>query len=356
MKKIKIFFAAFMMLFFTIFISEKAYAEVEAYLVTDKETGITYNYSSKGLKDALIDSALGLDASLWTEFDEKSKKHSIHAIYHDSGKFVPYSKVEQEYIKRALENELFDLDIYVEKEAPAAEDIPVEFANFAKDKERVIAIFKDDVVLKSDSGKKLVIEGDLYIAGNNTNLKDIVIKGSLVLSPGSKGKATIDGVAAEKIEILSGAENGIKFNKVEAKVLKVKEELKNPVTGMETSKIEDTDYKPSNPNSNGSNSSGGDNSSGNNPDPVDENTIKASVSKTERNSKEINLTLNVTNISGEYITIAIYDKATNKLCYIDQTKKGTILNKAYSFTTVLDKANYEVVIKDSSGKSIKISF
>lgn len=358
MKKIKIFFAAFMVLLTIIFAPEKAFAEVKAFLVLDKETGITYNYSSKALQKDLINSVLGLDAPLWKEFNEKSSINKINAIYHDSGKFVPYNQVEEAYIKNTLENKDFDLDSFVEEEASEAEGIPAEFASFIGEKERVVAILKDDVLLKGEESSKLVIEGDLYIAGNNASIKNIIVKGSLIISPGTKGKAIIEGVAAEKIEVLSGEENGVKFSNVEAKVLKVKDDLKNPVIGMETSKIQDTNYnpgnKPGNSEENGGNNPG--NNSGNNPDPVEDDSIKVSVSKTNRNEKEINLTINITNISGQSLTVAIYEKATGKLCYLDQTTQGSILNKSYRFTTVLDKSNYEAVIKDSTGKNVKINF
>lgn len=347
MKKKKVFLTTFLGLLFTLILSYTVLAEVDSYVIADKKSSIVYNYNTNKLIDAFLNNKIGIKAPLWDDFNEKYSVNNFYAFHHDSGKFVPYDSIKEAFMNSASQNKSFDLEAYMKaKDAPVSKDIPGEFAKLLGDKAKIIGVFKDNTILEGKSDKPLVIDSDLYIIGDNVNIKNIVVKGTMILSPGAKGKALLENVSAEKIEVLSGAEDGIRFNKVTAKILKVKEDLKNPVIGLETSKIDETNYKRVD-NSNGD--------SGNSGNPDD--TMKAVVSKVDKNDKEYQITVNITNIKADYITIVVYKKGTEKIAYIDQTRSGEIVSNKYSFSTVVDKgSSYEATIKTDEGKTIKVSF
>lgn len=350
MKKRKVFLTTFLGLLFTLVLSYTALAEVDSYVVADKKNNIVYNYNTNKLIDDFLNNKVGIKAPLWDDFNEKYSTNNFYAFHHNSGKFVPYGNIKEAFMNSALQNKIFDLEAYMKaKDTPVSKDIPGEFAKLLGDKAKIIGVFKDNIILEGKSDKPLVIDSDLYITGDNVSIKNIVVKGTIILSPGAKGKAVLENVSAEKIEVLSGAEDGIRFNKVTAKILKVKEDLKNPVIGLETSKIDETNYKRVD------NSNGGDSGNVNPGNPDD--TMKAVVSKVDKNDKEYQITVNITNIKANYITIVVHKKGTEKIAYIDQTKSGEIVNNKYSFSTVLDKgSSYEATIKTDEGKTIKVSF
>lgn len=88
-----------------------------------------------------------------------------------------------------------------------------------------INITANDVVLKNVN-----VKGNVTVTGDNVTIDNANIVGTLVLDPGEKGTVNLSNVTANTIEVLSGAENSIHFNNVNAKVLNIKSKnLKNVV-------------------------------------------------------------------------------------------------------------------------------
>lgn len=62
----------------------------------------------------------------------------------------------------------------------------------------------NDVTLKN-----AILKYSVYIKGNNATLSNLTVQGTVFVDPGESGTATLDGVSAEKIVILSGASDSI---------------------------------------------------------------------------------------------------------------------------------------------------
>ena len=69
---------------------------------------------------------------------------------------------------------------------------------------------------KNITFKDSTVKGNLYVEGNNASLTNLKVEGTIFVNPGKDGEATLDNVTADKIVVLSGAENTIRFKNVKA--------------------------------------------------------------------------------------------------------------------------------------------
>lgn len=72
------------------------------------------------------------------------------------------------------------------------------------------AVVSKDAVALND----MKVTGNLYLEGNNAALTNVEVTGTLFINPGAEGNATLNGVTAKKIVVLSGAQESIHFDNV----------------------------------------------------------------------------------------------------------------------------------------------
>ena len=69
--------------------------------------------------------------------------------------------------------------------------------------------------------KDKTVNGNILVTANGVTLQNIVVKGTLFLDPGKDGSATLDGVQATRIVVLSGADRSIYLKETKADSLMV---------------------------------------------------------------------------------------------------------------------------------------
>lgn len=65
------------------------------------------------------------------------------------------------------------------------------------------------------------VSGNVYVYGDGAQLSNVQVAGTVFVDPGESGSVTLSGVKADKIKILSGAQNSIHLNNVLANALLV---------------------------------------------------------------------------------------------------------------------------------------
>lgn len=235
-------------------ITVKAYAGVDGYII--KNGDITYQYNKQELIEAFLDYTEGQDASLYRNFKENVQGRGIYLFYDDEGKYVDFKEIEEAFIEKTSSKENFDLDSEIKKankvESPALiENIKIENKSIVKD--LIIAKeameFNGDELLKNKYKK-------IYIKANNVCLSNMDIEGDIVLDPGTAGKVQLSNIKCRNIDILSGEEKGIQFNKVQSISTKIKDGLKIEIQNKDEVQVPPVDGNtPSQ--GNGDNSSGG---------------------------------------------------------------------------------------------------
>ncbi|KGK91247.1 cell wall-binding protein [Desulfosporosinus sp. HMP52] len=117
-----------------------------------------------------------------------------------------------------------------DKEAVGSKDAaaPVELT----DNVRLIG---DNITLQNAKANYSV-----YVKGDNITLKNLTVKGTVFVDPGDKGTATIDGVTAANIVVLSGASDSIHIKNTTAGVLTVDSDSDVRVEASGTTNIGDT--------------------------------------------------------------------------------------------------------------------
>ncbi|MEL7598226.1 MAG: hypothetical protein AAGU01_08505 [Clostridiaceae bacterium] len=204
-------------------ISAKAYAAVNGYII--KNGDITYQYGKQELVESFLDYTEGQDATLYTNFKENVQGRGIYLFYDDEGKYVDFKEIEEAFIQKTDSKENFDLNDEIKKankaDAPALiENIKVESKSIVKD----LIIAKegmefDGAELLKDKYKKI------YIKANNVSISNIETEGDIVVDPGIAGKVQLSNIKCKNIDILSGEEKGIQFDKVESTSTKIKDGL-----------------------------------------------------------------------------------------------------------------------------------
>ncbi len=79
-----------------------------------------------------------------------------------------------------------------------------------------VRITGDNVTLEN-----AIADYSVYIKGNNVTLNNVIVQGTVFVDPGDTGSATLDGVTAVKIVVLSGASDSINITNTTAGVLTV---------------------------------------------------------------------------------------------------------------------------------------
>lgn len=69
--------------------------------------------------------------------------------------------------------------------------------------------------------KDKTVNGNILVTANGVTLQNVVVKGTLFLDPGKDGSATLDGVQASRIVVLSGADRSIYLKETKADSLMV---------------------------------------------------------------------------------------------------------------------------------------
>ena len=100
----------------------------------------------------------------------------------------------------------------------------------------------DNVVLTGNKSTLTNATADysVYVKGDNITLSNLTVKGTVFVDPGKTGSATLDGVKAENIVILSGASDSIHINNSSANVLTVDSSSNVHVEATGTTTINNT--------------------------------------------------------------------------------------------------------------------
>ncbi|MBM7869827.1 putative cell wall-binding protein [Clostridium pascui] len=93
-------------------------------------------------------------------------------------------------------------------------------------------VSKDNTALNN-----MKVTGNVYLEGNNQTLTNVTVTGTVFINPGANGNATLDNVTADKIVVLSGAENSIHLNNVTCNILYVSSKVKTRVVLEGTANI-----------------------------------------------------------------------------------------------------------------------
>lgn len=216
-------------------ITAKAYAGVNGYII--KNGDITYQYSKQELIEAFLDYSEGQDATLYRDFKDNIQGRGIYLFHDSEGKYVDFKEIEQAFIEKTDSKENFDLDDEMKRankaEAPALiENIKTENKSIVKD----LIIAKegmefDGAELLKDKYKKI------YIKANNVCLLNMDIEGDIVVDPGTEGKVQLSNIKCRNIDILSGEEKGIQFNKVQSISTKIKDGLKIEIQNEDEAQV-----------------------------------------------------------------------------------------------------------------------
>lgn len=216
-------------------VSTKAYASINGYII--KNGDITYQYGKQELVESFLDYTEGQDATLYTNFKENVQGRGIYLFYDEEGKFVNFKEIEEIFIQKTDSKEKFNLDDELKRankaETPALiENIKVE--NKAIIKDLIIAkegIEFDGAELLKDKYKKI------YIKANNVSISNIETEGDVVVDPGIAGKVQLSNIKCKNIDILSGEEKGIQFNKVESASTKIKDGLEIEIQNQDEAQV-----------------------------------------------------------------------------------------------------------------------
>ncbi|MCB8817610.1 cell wall-binding repeat-containing protein [Desulfosporosinus shakirovi] len=104
------------------------------------------------------------------------------------------------------------------------------------------AVLTDNVLLTGDNItlQNAKANYSVYVKGDNITLNNLTVKGTVFVDPGEKGTATLDGVTAANIVILSGASDSIHIKNTLADVLTVDSDSNVRVEATGSTTIEDT--------------------------------------------------------------------------------------------------------------------
>jgi hypothetical protein len=89
----------------------------------------------------------------------------------------------------------------------------------------------DGAELLKDKYKKI------YIKANNVFISNIETEGDIVVDPGVAGKVQLSNIKCKNIDILSGEEKGIQFNKVESISTKIKDGLEIEIQNKDEAQV-----------------------------------------------------------------------------------------------------------------------
>ncbi|MCO1600984.1 cell wall-binding repeat-containing protein [Desulfosporosinus nitroreducens] len=104
------------------------------------------------------------------------------------------------------------------------------------------AVLTDNVLLTGDNItlQNAKANYSVYVKGDNITLNNLTVSGTVFVDPGEKGTATLDGVTAANIVILSGASDSIHIKNSTADVLTVDSDSNVRVEASGTTTIGDT--------------------------------------------------------------------------------------------------------------------
>lgn len=233
--KRKILYSLLIMAAVSFGMSAKAYASINGYII--KNGDITYQYGKQELVESFLDYTEGQDATLYTNFKENVQGRGIYLFYDEEGKFVDFKEIEEIFIQKTDSKENFNLDDELKRankaETPALiENIKVDNKSIVKD--LIIAkegIEFDGAELLKDKYKKI------YIKANNVSISNIETEGDIVVDPGVAGKVQLSNIKCKNIDILSGEEKGIQFDKVESISTKIKDGLEIEIQNKDEAQV-----------------------------------------------------------------------------------------------------------------------
>lgn len=78
-----------------------------------------------------------------------------------------------------------------------------------------------DITGKNVTFKDGKISGNVYVYGDGAQLSNVQVSGTVFVDPGENGSVTLHGVKADRIKVLSGAQNSVHLNDVSANALLV---------------------------------------------------------------------------------------------------------------------------------------
>ncbi|WP_186431527.1 cell wall-binding repeat-containing protein [Clostridium sp. BSD9I1] len=99
-----------------------------------------------------------------------------------------------------------------------------EVIEASKDVTGNAVVSKDNLSLSN-----MKVKGNLYIEGNNAAVTNVEVSGTVFVNPGKEGNAVLNNVTADKIIVLSGANNGISFKNVNCNTLYVTSKIQTRV-------------------------------------------------------------------------------------------------------------------------------
>ncbi|MEA4825634.1 MAG: leucine-rich repeat protein, partial [Clostridium sp.] len=235
MKKIVILVGMAVVLSYTPLTTKIVNAKVNGYVIKDKSNQYSY-YNAKQLEDSFLNYKLKSQEGkeLYLDFINK-KENSIEYVHDDSGKYVKYKDMEDQYNKASNKND-FNLGEQV-KEGTKAIDLPQEMKKVSVDAGKIT----NDILYPKDGqtydGNKGTINNNLYVEDNNIKVSNTTIKGTLFINPGPEGVVNIENLQADKVVLLSGS---VHFINVVSERLEITSESQVRVTSEGNSNIDKT--------------------------------------------------------------------------------------------------------------------
>lgn len=217
MNKKKLFLSSILGLCFALGLSSNAYAKVNSYVLKDNVDGVVRNYISEEVNKSLINRTLGKEASLFDEFEKYLSKNGIFAFHSDTGKFVSSDIISKELKNSNLNNKVFSLDKFMEDKNTPSVNISEEFS-----KSKSLGIVKKGLIIdKNLAEKTLEIDRDLFIMADNIDIKDINIKGNLILEVKSEGNINLSNISCKDIKVNDAGKGSINLTGVKANQVKI---------------------------------------------------------------------------------------------------------------------------------------
>jgi hypothetical protein len=220
MKRTKILVALALMSAMCFGAANTAFAEVDGFIIKDSKTQKMYMYDAQEvLKSFRRYSRWNEEDNVYKEFKKNVKENNLYMLYDDSGKFVRYKDAAKEFNKTRPREEAFDIDKYINN-VKGEETPDYVYNRVFKDNQFIntINIVKDNGQIDFRNKK---ISEDILISAENVELKNVNIKGKLIIECKADAKIILKNIQCNEIEVLSGGNKGVKLDNVKVNKMRV---------------------------------------------------------------------------------------------------------------------------------------
>lgn len=105
-------------------IGQRAYANMDAYLIKDSSENIVYEFNKDELSKSFLNFKRNKKASLYEEYAKLFVSNNLFALHDDTQKYVDYKDVKQAFLNSKRSGKPFDVDNYTEKLGKAMTNMP----------------------------------------------------------------------------------------------------------------------------------------------------------------------------------------------------------------------------------------